>query len=181
MNEFVTKDAQRAAVLKYYYEFNEQYPGGYAQTSQVVEALALYPRTVLEAQQYLVDKDMPASREEGQQIRGLGQPGVHAFIARITASGVDFVEHPEEWRRRRVPEALIKVVAQNLNFAAGDQQIVGRDVSGVLAQGSATVQLPPFPVAGLREALAGNVEGLAAIDAIDAELKSPKPAGKRSL
>jgi hypothetical protein len=174
MPEYKTKDEQRAAVLEYYYRFNEQYPGGCAQTSQVVNDIGLEPRAVLEAQQYLVDKYMLASREEGQQIRGMGQPGVRAFIARITASGVDFVEHPEEWKGN-VPDALIKIVARNVNYAAGDQQIVQGDVSGILAQGSATVTLPAFPIAELRASLAGNSEALAAVDSIDAELKAPKP------
>lgn len=176
MAEYRTKDEQRAAVLAYYYQVNEQHPGGYAQTIEVVNGTGLDSRAVLEAQQYLVDKYLLASREDGQQLRALGAPGVRAFIARITASGVDFVEHPEEWIGRDVPKALVNIVARNVNYAAGDQQVVGRDASGILAQGAATVGvLPPFPVEQLREALQGNSEALGAVTSIDAELKSPKP------
>lgn len=175
MADYHNKDEQRAAVLKYYYQYNEQYPGGYAQTSQVVQATGLEPKAVLEAQQYLVDKYMLDSNEN-QQLRGGGMPGVRAFIARITASGIDFVEHPEEWRGRGIPEALVKIVAQNLNYAGGDQQIVGGDASGIVAQGNAAVaNLAPFPAAELRAALSGDPEALAAVDSIDAELKTTKP------
>lgn len=180
MSEYETKDEQRAAVLRFHYGFNEQHPGGVADNNQAAKALGLDGNAVLEAQLYLIDRGMLHSKP-GAQLRGGDTPGVQALFARITSDGMDFVEHPTEWRGRGVPEALIKFVAQNLNFAAGDQQIVGRDVSGILAQGSATVQLPPFPLAGLREAVAGNVEGLAAIDAIDAELKSPKPAWQKII
>jgi hypothetical protein len=72
---------------------------------------------------------------------------------------IDFVQHPEEWSGRGAPAALINIVAKNLNYTTGEQQIVGGNVSGVLAQGSANVTaLHPFPIAELHALLIGNAE-----------------------
>ncbi|HEY1681064.1 MAG TPA: hypothetical protein VGF98_05465 [Candidatus Tumulicola sp.] len=83
----MTNDQVRANALGYCYERNKSSPGNYIQTSEIVAATGFGLAEILEAQQYLVDKGLLASREHGQQIRSLGH-GLVAMMARITADGL---------------------------------------------------------------------------------------------
>ena len=178
----MSKDEIRAAVLRFYYEHNESYPGGMAQTHEVVVRKNLEERSVLEAQQYLIDKDMLSSREQGQQIRSMSQPGVRIYMARITSRGIDFVEHPRDFVSRGMPATLINIVANgNVHYAGGDQQIVGSNVSGTVAQGNASVSLATFPIEQLRTLLQNESDGLAAAETINSELVKPHPAWGKIL
>ncbi|MHB8463040.1 MAG: hypothetical protein ACYDA1_10360, partial [Vulcanimicrobiaceae bacterium] len=177
----MSKDEIRASVLRFYYEHNEQAPGGHAQTVEVVRATGIGNVSVLEAQQYLVDKGMLSSREAGQQVRSLGQPGVSAFLARITSSGIDFIENPGEFSSS-MPSALISIVAGgDVHLAGRDQQSVRGDVSGGMAQGDSTVTLTPFPIEPLRALLANEPEALQAIEEINSEIVKAKPVWSKIL
>lgn len=172
----MSKDEQRAIVLRFYYEHNEQHPGGHEQTAVVARATGMDSENVLEAQQYLVDKGFLNSGER-QQMRALGR-GLVAILARITDRGIDFVEHPADWTGRGIPSALVNIFSDGnvtgLNIAGRDQQVVSGEVSGSIAQGKATVNIA-FPIDKLRSLLIAEPEALAVVEGINAEVSSPKP------
>lgn len=171
----MTKDDQRAAVLRAHYDVNENDPGGFEQTSAIATRTGLDLNVVVQAQQYLVDKGLLFSGPK-QQIRALD--GFFAMMARITDRGVDFVEHPRDFANADIPGALINIIAQGdvtgVNVAARDQQIITGNVSGPVAQGGASVS-EPFPIGTLAELLRGDQESLEIAKQIDAEVAEPKP------
>jgi hypothetical protein len=174
----VSKDEKRAEVLRFYYAHNEKHPGNVEQTIVVARTTGLDTSTVLEAQQYLVDKGFLNSGPR-QQIRALGE-GLVAMFARITDSGIDFVENPGDWKGREVPAAFVNIFTQGdvsgINVAGRDQQIIGGDVvDSAVAQGNARINYTPFPIDQLRSLLTNEPEALAAAESINEEVSSAKP------
>jgi hypothetical protein len=174
----MSKDEQRAAVLRFYYENNEKQPGGYHATAAVSHSTGLDKAVVLEAQQYFVDKGFLTSGPR-QQMRG--EAGLLAIMARITDRGMDFVEHPTDWRGGDMPSALINLFVRDLNIAGRDQQVVGGDVSGSVAQGHATSTVAAFPIDQLRKLLADQPEALSTAEDINEEVSAPKPRWGRVI
>jgi hypothetical protein len=179
----MNKDDQRAAVLRFYYEHNEKHPGGHEQTAVVARETNIESGTVLEAQQYLVDKGLLSSGPQ-QQVRSLGR-GLVAILARITDRGIDFVEHPADWRGREIPSALVNIFSHGnvsgLNVAGRDQQVVGGDLSGSIAQGNATANVRTFPIEQLRKLLENEPEALEIAEELNVEISSAKPRWGRVL
>jgi len=103
----MTRDEQRVAVLRFYYEHNEREPGGMERTAGVVEGTGLSAPVVSQAQLYLIDKGFLLTTTIRQPLHG----GYSTYIARITDKGIDFIEHPGDFRGRDVPSALINIVA----------------------------------------------------------------------
>lgn len=66
-----------------------------------------------------------------------------------------------------------------MNVAHGDQQVIGRDNSGILAQGQAHVEqraaLAVLPAERLRAEFAEHPDAVAAINTLEAELQTDKP------
>jgi hypothetical protein len=101
------------------------------------------------------------------------------FFARISGTGVDFVEHPTDFARSGIPSDLIRVVsAGTVNIVGRDQQVAHGSIAGNFAQGEAEIHLTPlpyFPIERLRDLLANNPAALEAAEEIHRETNSPKP------
>jgi hypothetical protein len=173
----LTKDDIRVIVLRFYYELNERTPGGMEQTDLVSRAIKLEPTVVSEAQLYLLDKAFLYSKTASQPLHG----GYSTFLARITARGIEFIEHPRDFVDKDVPPALISVVSagniSGVTIAGRDQQVVQGSVSGALAQNGAAASstLPPFPIERLRELLGDEPTALMAVEQIADESRAVTP------
>jgi len=66
-----------------------------------------------------------------------------------------------------------------MNVAHRDQQVVGRDNSGILAQGHARIEqsneMPTLPAAQLRQEFADHPDAIAAIGTLETELRAAEP------
>lgn len=174
------KDEQRYLVLKYFYDYNEQRCADEQWSPHAAHGLlqqghALSHGDVARAMTYLSDKGLLRVTERQAYIGG-EETSVRGGI---TARGIDAVEHPDDFRNVLSPQVINYMIHGSMNVAHGDQQVVGRDNSGVLAQGRAHVEqrteIPAFPAEQLRNDFAEYADALVAIDTLDNELKEESP------
>lgn len=174
------KDAQRYLVLNYFYEFSEHR----CAEEQWSEHAALDLRNgghsishgdVARAITYLGDKGLLRVTKRLGYISGEES----VVRAGITARGIDAIERPNDFRGVLSPQ-IINYIFQgrsSMNISHGDQQVIGRDNSGIVAQGQARVraEMPALPAAQLRADFADHPEAVAAVDSLEAELHAEKP------
>jgi hypothetical protein len=175
----VTKDELRVAVLRYHYSRHQMEPGVVEQTAKIAFDLGLDFKSVAEAQFYLSEKGFLRVTSD---IGGLGE-SYTAYMTHVTGRGIDFVEHPTDFRGGGIPIALVNIVAggdvSGVTVAGRDQQVVHGDIKGPAIQGG--MDLPLFPIEQVRTMLAGRPEALAAAEEVNAEVSSGKPRWAKVL
>ena len=110
MQNALRKQELRARVLREHYKLNEEYPGTHANAGLVGGRLNLDLREVILAGLYLMDKGLLKPSEDGV-ITETGNPAVVEYFARITDTGIDFVEDPTDWGGRNLPSGLVYILA----------------------------------------------------------------------
>lgn len=174
------KDAQRYLVLNYFYQFNEQHCAEEQWSEHAAIDLKQQGHFVAHADvaraiMYLSDKGLLRITKRQGYISGEET----VLRAGITARGIDAVERPTDFSGVLSPQVINYFVRGSMNLAHGDQQIVGHDNTGVLAQGQAQVkqrtEMPPFPAERLRSDFANHPDAIAAVDALENELHTETP------
>ncbi len=174
------KDEQRYLVLKYFYAYNEQRCADeqwspHAAYGLAEQGHAMSHGDVARAMTYLSDKGLLRVTKR-QGYLGGEETSVRGGI---TARGIDAIEHPNDFRNVLSPQVINYMIQGSMNVAHGDQQVIGRDNSGILAQGQAHVEqrmeMPAFPAEQLRDDFSEDADALAAIDALDIELRKDSP------
>jgi hypothetical protein len=118
------KQRLRAAVLEVHYRVNEDYPGTRPSGTEIAERLGVELRVVVEAGLYLIDKGFLETGGD-RILYEVGNPAARDYRSRITDRGIDFVEGPNEWQGRDVPNALVFIVAGG---DVNDIKVSGRDL-----------------------------------------------------
>lgn len=174
------KDAQRYLVLDYFYQYNEQHCADeqwseHAASDLQQQAPTITHGDVARAMAYLSDKGLLRVTQRQAYISG------EETVVRgsITARGIDAIERPNDFRGVLSAQIINYIVHGSMNVAHGDQQVVGRDNSGNLAQGQARLEhrneMPALPAEQLRQDFADHPGAVSAIDTLEAELRTETP------
>jgi len=186
----------RSEVLRYYHELCRQNPGDGQWTPHATMDIAqrfgdaghdVVPTEtdIARAVVYLAEKLLlRVTRTQGYIS---GEPT--ALRAEITGHGIDVFEEPQRFGEELPPAVIQYIIHGDANvvhgnqasggIVHGDQQNVGRDNIGTMAQGHAT--MVKFPAHELRELLSGQSEAVEAVEALDTELQQANPRASRVL
>jgi len=174
------EDEQRYLVLKYFYQYDKEHCAdeqwsAHAAIDLQQQGHAITHGDVARAMTYLSDKGFLRVTKRQGYISG------EETVVRghITGRGIDAITRPRHYQGTLSPQVINYMIQGSMNVAHGDQQVTGRDNSGIIAQGQSRVEqrneFPALPAEQLRAEFAEHAEAVAAIDTLEVELQTPKP------